>query len=95
MAFKALDLGFYISFSGIITFKNAEDLRAVAKALPIDRILIETDSPYLAPIPFRGRSNEPRWVVEVAKKMAEIRGVSLEEIAEKTTENFHRLFLNK
>ena len=95
MAFKALDLGFYISFSGIITFKNAEDLRAVANALPIDRILIETDSPYLAPIPFRGRSNEPRWVVEVAKKMAEIRGVSLEEIAEKTTENFHRLFLNK
>jgi TatD DNase family protein len=93
MAFKALDLGFYISFSGILTFKNAEPLRDVVRSLPLDRILIETDSPYLAPIPHRGKSCEPKWVVEVARKIAELKGVSLVEVADQTRQNFYNLFL--
>ncbi len=89
---KALDLNFYISFSGILTFKNAVELQAVAKLVPIDRILIETDSPYLAPIPYRGKINQPRYVKQVAEFMAQLRNISFEEVAMKTTENFYRLF---
>jgi TatD DNase family protein len=92
VARAALDLGFYISFSGILTFKNAEDLRAVARFVPLDRCLIETDSPYLAPAPFRGKTNTPALLPWVAEKMAELKGVSVDEIAEVTSENFERLF---
>jgi TatD DNase family protein len=89
---QALDLGFYISFSGIVTFKNARDLQATARTVPIDRLLIETDSPYLAPVPFRGRTNEPSYVAHVAAKLAELRGQRLELVAEATSGNFYRLF---
>ncbi len=89
---RCIDLGFYISFSGILTFKNAEDLRAAARAYPLERILVETDSPFLAPIPFRGKKGEPRMVVQTAMKLAEIKGLSLEEVAKVTTENSKRLF---
>jgi TatD DNase family protein len=89
---RSLDLGFYISFSGIVTFKNAESLRDVAMRVPLDRMLIETDSPYLAPVPFRGKSNEPAYVLHVAEKIAELRDLSLEEVASITTENYQRLF---
>jgi len=92
MAKQALDLGFYISFSGIVTFKNASELRDVAKKIPNDRFLIETDSPYLAPVPHRGKENQPAYVTEVAKHLASIRGQSLEDIAHYSTENFNRLF---
>ena len=92
MAKRALDLNYFISFSGIITFKNAEELRSVVKQVPIDRILIETDSPYLAPVPFRGKPNEPKYVPEVAKCVAELKGISIEEIAEITTANYRTLF---
>lgn len=92
LAMKAIDLGLYISASGIITFKNADAIRDVFKQLPIDRILIETDSPYLAPVPHRGKSNEPAYVIEVAKCLAEIRNISLEDVIHQTTENFLRLF---
>ncbi len=92
MAKQALDLGFYISFSGILTFKNAESLREVARAVPLERLLIETDSPYLAPVPYRGKKNEPRFVAQVAARVAELRGLSVEAVAELTTENFFRLF---
>lgn len=92
MAKQALDLGFYISFSGIVTFKNATELREVAKKVPKDRFLIETDSPYLAPVPHRGKENQPAYVVEVAKHLASIRGQSVEDIALQTSENFNRLF---
>jgi TatD DNase family protein len=92
VARQSLDLGFHLSFSGIVTFKNAEALRDVARRAPLDRILIETDSPYLAPVPHRGKTNEPAWVSHVAGKLAEIRGVPVETIAEATTQNFHRLF---
>lgn len=92
VAKAALDLGFYISFSGIITFKNAASIREVAKRVPLDAILIETDAPYLAPVPFRGKPNEPAYVYYVAEKLAEIKGVSLETIAAHTTRNFIRLF---
>jgi len=92
MARQALDLGFYISFSGILTFRNAADLREVAKKVPRDRILIETDAPYLAPVPHRGRPNLPQYVAHVADCIAELRGVSTEELADQTTENFFRLF---
>ena len=88
----ALDLGFYLSFSGIVTFRNAADLREVARQAPLDRILIETDSPYLAPVPRRGKTNEPAWVSHVATCLAEVRGVPVEEIGAATTANFHRLF---
>ncbi|WP_294843943.1 YchF/TatD family DNA exonuclease [uncultured Gilliamella sp.] len=89
---QLLDLGFYISFSGIITFKNAESLRQVAKFVPLDRLLFETDSPYLAPVPYRGKENQPAYVREVAQYLAILRGVSLQEIAKQTTHNFCQLF---
>lgn len=92
MAKQALDLGFYISISGIVTFKNADQVRDVASKVPLDRLLIETDSPYLAPIPHRGKSNEPKFVRDVALYMAELRGISFEVLAKQTTANFHRLF---
>jgi TatD DNase family protein len=88
----ALDLGFYISFSGIVTFRNAEALRAVADRVPADRLLIETDAPYLAPVPHRGRTNEPAFVRHVAELLAERRGVSFDTLARTTTENFFQLF---
>ena len=92
LARTALDLGGYISFSGIITFKNAEDIREVAKFVPADRYLVETDAPYLAPIPHRGESNEPSFVRHTAEKVAEVRGLSLEALGAETTANFARLF---
>lgn len=92
VARAALDLGFYISFSGILTFKNAQDLRDVAAFVPADRLLIETDSPYLAPVPFRGKTNNPSYVPHVAAQLAAIRKLPLEQIAELTSHNFERLF---
>lgn len=92
MAEEALELGFYISFSGIVTFKNAAALQDVAEKVPMDRILIETDSPYLAPEPYRGKTNEPSYVVEVARKLASIHGVDIEDVAVRTTDNFLDLF---
>ena len=92
VARAALDLGFYISFSGILTFKNASDLREVAALVPLDRCLIETDSPYLAPMPFRGKVNTPANVALVARQLAEIKSLPLEEIAALTSSNFERLF---
>jgi len=91
-AARAMDLGFSISFSGIVTFKNAAELREVARRVPDDRLLIETDSPYLAPVPHRGKPNEPRRVRHVAELLAELRGASIEALAASTTENFFRLF---
>src|SRR3569623_3185761 len=92
LALKAVSLGLYIGFTGILTFKKSEALRALAAELPADRILVETDSPYLAPGKFRGKRNEPAYVVETAKVLADARGVSLEEISQQTTKNFFRLF---
>jgi TatD DNase family protein len=89
---QALDLGMYLSFSGIVSFKNAGDLREVAKFAPMDRILIETDSPYLAPVPHRGKTNEPSFVPHVAKVIAQEKGVAVEEIGIQTSANFDRLF---
>ena len=89
---RALDLNFYISFSGIVTFNSAKDLKEVAKKMPKEKMLIETDSPYLAPVPFRGKSNQPAYVKHVAEHIAELRGVHLEEVGEVTTENFFNLF---
>jgi len=88
---RALDLGFYLSFGGIVTFPKALDLQAAAKEAPVDRILVETDSPYLAPVPKRGKRNEPALVVHTARKLADLRGQSLEEVSLVTTENFRRL----
>lgn len=88
----AIGLGFYISFSGVVTFKKAEDLRETARAIPIDRVLIETDSPFLAPAPYRGRRNEPAYVVETARAIAEVRGIDAEELGQTTSQNFKRLF---
>jgi len=92
VARAALDLGFDISFSGIVTFKNAQDLRDVAAFVPMDRILIETDSPYLAPVPYRGKTNNPSYVPFVAKQIADVKGVAVEEIGRVTSANFERLF---
>ena len=92
MAEAAIELGFYISFSGIVTFKSANELREVVSRVPLDRILVETDSPWLAPVPHRGKQNEPQYVREVAETVADLKGVSLEQLAEITTQNFHRLF---
>jgi len=89
---KALDLGFYISVSGIITFKNADDLRKTVSQVPLNRLLVETDAPYLAPIPHRGKQNEPAYTRITAEKLAEIKDVSFEDIAQTTTDNFFRLF---
>ncbi len=93
VAQQALDLGFYISIAGIVTFKNAADLREVARRVPADRLLIETDSPYLAPVPHRGKTNEPAYVSLVGQHIAELRGVSPETLAEQTSRNFEDLFL--
>ena len=92
LAMKAISLGLSISFTGILTFKKSQALRDLAAELPADRIMVETDAPYLAPGKFRGKRNEPSYVVEIAKVLAEARGVSLEEISRQTTENFFRLF---
>jgi len=92
VARAALDMGFYISFSGILTFRSAQLLRDVARFVPLDRCLIETDSPYLAPVPHRGRTNQPAWVVHVAAEVAAIKGLALEAVAEATSRNFERLF---
>lgn len=92
MAEQALELNYYISFSGIITFKNAANLREVVARVPLERLLVETDSPYLAPIPFRGKSNEPKYTREVAQCIADIKGLDLEQVAAQTSENFDRLF---
>lgn len=92
VAREALDLGFFISFSGILTFRNAADLREVARFVPLDRCLIETDSPYLAPVPYRGKTNCPAYVPYVAQQLAECHGSSVEQVAHRTTENFFHLF---
>ncbi|GBU09252.1 DNase [Gammaproteobacteria bacterium] len=92
MAKQCLDLGFYISFSGIISFKNAAQIREVAQKMPLDRVLIETDAPYLAPHPHRGKINQPAWVKYVAQALADVRQISLEEIATATSHNFKELF---
>jgi TatD DNase family protein len=92
VARAALDLGFMISFSGILTFRNAADLREVVRFMPLDRLLIETDSPYLAPVPFRGKTNTPALVPWVARQVAEVKGVSVEEVARVSSENFDKLF---
>ena len=92
VAKQAIELGFYISFSGIVTFKNALDLKEVAKTIPLEKILIETDSPYLAPIPFRGKTNQPAYVRHVAEEIAKLRNISVEEVGRATTDNFFTLF---
>lgn len=92
LAMRAIALGHYVSFTGILTFKASEALRAIAAELPADRILVETDAPYLAPGPYRGKRNEPAFVVETAKVLAQTRGVSLDDITRQTTDNFFRLF---
>jgi TatD DNase family protein len=92
VARAALDLGFYVSFSGILTFKSAADLREVARLVPLDRLLIETDSPYLAPVPYRGKTNNPSYVPYVAQQLAELRGLPVEQIAAVTSANFEQLF---
>ena len=92
VAEAALAMGFYISFSGIVTFKNAKQLKDVAQRVPLERILIETDSPYLAPVPHRGKLNQPAYVKHVAEEIAMLRGISLDEVGRSTTENFARLF---
>ena len=92
MAKAALDMNYYISLSGIVTFKNAEELRNVARKVPLDRLLVETDSPYLAPVPYRGKPNEPAFVREVAQFVADLRGISYDALCEATGENFLRLF---
>ena len=92
VAAAALELGFYISFSGIVTFKNATALKEVAKKVPLERLLIETDAPYLAPVPFRGKTNDPSLVKHVAEEIARLRGCDAAQIAQQTTSNFYRLF---
>jgi TatD DNase family protein len=92
LAMRGVALGHYVSFTGILTFKNSQNLRDIAAALPADRILVETDAPYLAPLPYRGKRNEPAYVAETARILAQARGVSAEKIARQTTENFFRLF---
>lgn len=92
VARRAMELNFYISFSGIVTFKNATEIKAVAMSVPLDRLLVETDSPYLAPVPFRGKTNEPAYVRYVAEEVARLRGIDLPTIAKATTDNFFTLF---
>lgn len=92
MAEAALAMNFYISFSGIVTFKNADELRAVARQIPLDRLLIETDSPYLAPVPFRGKPNEPRHVVRVAETIAALHDIPVDRLAHQSRDNYYRLF---
>ncbi len=95
VAQAAMEMGFYISFSGIVTFKSATALKEVARSIPLERMLIETDSPYLAPVPYRGKLNQPAYVKYVAEEIARLRGVSLEEVGRATSENFRRLFLGE
>ncbi|MBC7756336.1 MAG: TatD family hydrolase [Bdellovibrio sp.] len=92
VALAAIEMGFYISFSGIVTFKNAAQIKAVAQAIPLDKILVETDSPYLAPMPFRGKTNQPAYVKYVAQEIANLRGISLDAVMQATTNNFFTLF---
>ena len=92
LADAAIEMGFHISFSGVLTFKNAGDLRDVARSVPVDKLLVETDCPYLAPLPYRGKRNEPAYVLETAAKLAELKGVAVKEIALLTSDNFKRLF---
>lgn len=92
VAEAAIEMGFYISFSGIVTFKSAKELQAVALALPLERILIETDSPYLAPVPHRGKMNEPGFVAHVGQYLAQLKGLPVEQVAQQTTDNFFKLF---
>lgn len=92
LAMRMLDIGFYISLSGIITFKRADDIRDTVKDIPMDRLLVETDCPYLAPLPYRGKPNEPSYVIHTGEKLSEIKGLSIEDVKNKTTENFFRLF---
>ena len=92
VALKAIELGFYISFSGIVTFKNATQIKEVALAIPLNKMLVETDSPYLAPVPFRGKTNQPAYVKYVAQEIANLRGISLDAVMQATTENFFTLF---
>jgi TatD DNase family protein len=92
LAEKAIEIGFYISISGIVTFRNAEALRQIVRDLPLERILVETDAPYLAPMPLRGKQNEPAYIVHTAAEVARLKGVSAEELARVTTANFFRLF---
>jgi TatD DNase family protein len=92
LARRAVELGLYVSFTGVITFKKSEALRAIAAQIPLDRLLVETDAPYLAPDPYRGKTNEPAYVVHTAATLATVKGVSAEEMATATTENFYRLF---
>jgi TatD DNase family protein len=94
VAEEAISMGFYISFSGIVTFKNATQIKDVAQKIPLDRILVETDSPYLAPVPYRGKTNQPAYVKYVASEVANLRGVSLDSVMEATTANFFNLFKN-
>ncbi len=92
VALEAIKLNFYISFSGIVTFKNATELKAVVKSIPLDRILIETDSPYLAPVPHRGKINDPSYVIHVAEEIAKLKNISVDEVGQVTTKNFFNLF---
>jgi TatD DNase family protein len=92
VALQAIELGFYISFSGIVTFKNALSIKEVAQQIPLERLLVETDSPYLAPVPYRGKTNQPSYVKHVAEEVARLRGISFEEVSSASTENFFRLF---
>lgn len=92
LAKKTMELGFFISFSGIVTFKKAEELRAVAQSVPLDRLLIETDCPFLAPIPYRGKRNEPSYVIEVARCLGELKGLAVDEVGRVTSANFERIF---
>ncbi len=92
VARRCLDMGFYLSFGGIVTFPRSQELREIAQMVPEDRFLIETDSPYLAPVPFRGKTNEPAWVVHVAEKLAQVRGVTPRQIGQQSARNFARLF---
>ena len=95
VALAAIDLGFHISFSGILTFKNATIIKEVAQNIPLEKILIETDSPYLAPVPYRGKPNQPAYVKHVAEEVSRLRNIPLEEVGKATSLNFMRLFLNK
>jgi len=92
VAEAAMAMGFYISFSGIVTFKSAKELQAVGRAVPLARMLIETDSPYLAPVPFRGRMNEPGFVRHVAEFLSDLKGIPLEQVGQQTSDNFFNLF---
>lgn len=92
VAIKAMEMGFYISFSGIVTFKSAKDLQDTCKQVPLERMLIETDSPYLAPIPYRGKTNEPAWVANVGEFIANLKGISVEDLANQTSKNFYQCF---